>query len=70
MSLVRFPLAGTGGDDAYINPSLVICLMKAGQKRTQVVTTGLTGEASISLIVAMDLDETAAQLSAASFAAA
>jgi hypothetical protein len=60
--LVRFRLAGTGGEDAYINPAMVVCLMQAGQGRTQVVTAGLGTESSISLVVEMDLEETANRL--------
>jgi hypothetical protein len=59
MALVRFRLASSGGEEAYINPDMVVCLMKAGNQRTQVVTSGLTGESSISLIVALDIDEAA-----------
>jgi hypothetical protein len=35
----------------FINPQQVVCLLEAGDGRTQVVTTGLHGEASMSLIV-------------------
>lgn len=62
MSLVSFRLAGSGGEDAYVNPAMVVCLMKAGRDRTQVVTAGLAGETSISIVVAMELDEVAARL--------
>ena len=64
MALVRFRLASSGGEEAYINPAMVVCLMKAGHQRTQVVTAGLTGESSITLIVALDIDEAAECLGA------
>jgi hypothetical protein len=62
MSLISFRLAGSGGEDAYVNPNLVVCLMQAGQNRTQVVTAGLAGETSISIVVAMELHDVAARL--------
>jgi hypothetical protein len=62
MSLVQFRLAGSGGEDAYVNPAMVVCLMQAGRERTQVVTAGLAGETSISIVVDMDLHDVAAQL--------
>lgn len=62
MCLVSFRLAGSGGEDAYVNPDMVVCLMQAGHGRTQVVTAGLTGESSITIVVALDLHETAARL--------
>ncbi len=65
MSLVRFKLSG-GGEHAFVNPDMVVCLMHAGPQRTQVVTAGLATEASITLIVAMPLDEVAACLDAGS----
>ncbi len=65
MSLVRFQLSG-GGEHAFVNPDMVVCLMHAGPQRTQVVTAGLATEASITLIVAMPLDEVAACLDAGS----
>ncbi len=58
MSLVRFRLSG-GGEPAFVNPDMVVCLMQAGPQRTQVVTAGLATEASITLIVAMPIDEVA-----------
>ncbi len=62
MALVRVQLAGAGGEVAYINPAMVVLLMHAGKGRTQVVTAGLSGESSISVVVALDLDEAAVQL--------
>ncbi len=66
MSLVRFRLSGGGGEHAFVNPSMVVCLMQAGPERTQVVTVGLATEASITLIVAMAIEEVAACLDAGS----
>lgn len=65
MALIPFRLAGSGGDDAYVNPSMVVCLMQAGPNRTQVVTAGLAGETSISIVVACDMHEAAARLNRA-----
>jgi hypothetical protein len=49
--LVSFPVAGGGGRAVHINPSQVVCVMDAGAGRAQIVTTGLSGENSISLVV-------------------
>jgi len=62
MSLIPFRLAGSGGEEAYVNPDMVVCLMQAGLQRTQVVTAGLAGETSISIVVAMELHDVAARL--------
>ena len=62
MSLIPFRLAGSGGEDAYVNPAMVVCLMQAGRERTQVVTAGLAGETSISIVVAMDIHAVATHL--------
>jgi hypothetical protein len=48
----------------YLNPEQVVCLIEAGRGRTQIVTTGLSGESSMSLIVSLDLKETARRLMA------
>jgi phage-related tail fiber protein len=48
----------------FVNPEHVVCLMDAGSGRTQVVTTGLSGEASISLVVDLDPAVVAAHLQA------
>jgi hypothetical protein len=53
LRLVPFPLAGSGGRLVYLNPGQVVCLMDLGENRTQVVTTGLSGETSMSLIIEM-----------------
>ncbi len=63
MPLICFRLAGSGGEDAYVNPAMVVCLMQAGRDRTQVVTAGLAGETSISIVVAMEIHQVAARLS-------
>ncbi len=62
MSLIQFRLAGSGGEDAYVNPDMVVCLMTAGRERTQVVTAGLAGETSISIVVAMGIHDVATRL--------
>ena len=49
--LVSFPVAGGGGREVHINPEQVVCVMAMGVDRAQIVTTGLLGENSISLIV-------------------
>jgi len=59
-----FRVAGSGGRPVYINPDQVVCVLDAGDGRTQVVTTGLSGEASISLIVDLGPEAVAAQLQA------
>ena len=51
MQLVAFQVAGSGGRQVHVNPDHVVCLIDTGEARTQIVTTGLSGEASISLIV-------------------
>jgi hypothetical protein len=63
MRLVEFPTAGSGGRTVHLNPEQVVCLMDSGEGRTQVVTTGLSGETSMSIIVAMKPDEVARKLS-------
>ena len=51
MQLIAFKVAGSGGRPVYVNPEHVVCLMDGGDNRTQIVTTGLSGEHSISLVV-------------------
>ena len=65
MHLLEFRVAGGGGRAVFINPDQVVCVLESGSGRTQVVTTGLTGEGSMSLIVDGDPDETAQRLNAA-----
>ena len=62
MRLVVMPLAGGGGREVYVNPDQVVCLIDVGQRRTQLVTTGLQGEASISLLLEMDIGDVARSL--------
>jgi len=57
MRLVAFKVAGSGGRPVFVNPEQVVCLMDGGGGRTQIVTSGLSGEHSISLVV--DLETTA-----------
>jgi|GEM_PF-1895502 hypothetical protein len=49
--LVGFPVAGGGGREVYVNPEQVVCLLDIGGDRAQIVTTGLSGQTSMSLIV-------------------
>lgn len=60
MQLVELP--EVGDRVLYVNPEQVVCLIEAGRNRTQIVTTGLSGESSMSLIVALDLREVAGML--------
>jgi hypothetical protein len=62
MRLVELPEAGDRV--LYMNPDQVVCLIDSGNNRTQVVTTGLSGETSISLIVALSIRDTARALGA------
>lgn len=57
MRLVELP--EVGDRILYLNPEQVVCLIDSGKNRTQVVTTGLSGESSMSLIVALPVEETA-----------
>jgi len=51
VQLIGFRLAGGGGREVHVNPEQVVCILDVGDSRTQIVTTGLSGEASMSLIV-------------------
>lgn len=62
MRLVEFPTAGSGGRMVHINPEHVVCIMDMGDNRTQIVTTGLSGENSMSLVVEMRQDKVAHKL--------
>lgn len=53
MRLVEFPEAG--GRALFVNPEQVVCLIDSGKNRTQIVTTGLSGQSSISLIAELPL---------------
>jgi hypothetical protein len=65
MRLVSFVMAGSGGRLVHINPEQVVCLMDLGENRTQIVTTGLSGETSMSLIAEVGPDAVAKKLQAA-----
>jgi hypothetical protein len=62
MPLIALPVAGAGGREVFVNPQHVVCLLDAGPRRTQIVTTGLSAEASISLIVELSAADTALRL--------
>ncbi len=64
MQLIAFRVAGGGGRHVHVNPAQVVCLLEAGEGRTQIVTTGLSGESSISLVVEMTPDAVAEALKA------
>lgn len=63
MRLVELPEAGDRL--LFVNPEQVVCLIDAGKNRTQIVTTGLSGQSSISLIAALPLPEVARMLTEA-----
>lgn len=65
MRLVSLPLAGAGGREVHVNPEQVVCLMDAGLRRTQLITTGLQGESSITLMLDLGADEAARRLAEA-----
>ena len=65
MRLVRLPVAGAAGRPIIVNAEQVVCIVDIGDKRSQVVTTGLSGEASISLMVELSAYEVADRLEAA-----
>jgi hypothetical protein len=56
LELVGFPLAGSGGRQVHVNPEQVVCVLDLGGERSQIVTTGLSGENSMSLIVERRLE--------------
>ena len=60
MRLVELPEAG--GRLLYVNPEQVVCLIDSGHNRTQIVTTGLSGQSSISLIAALPLKDVVQRL--------
>ncbi len=62
MRLVSFPTAGSGGRRVHVNPDQVVCVLDAGEGRTQIVTTGLSGESSMSLIVERSVDNVTREL--------
>lgn len=62
-SLVELP--EVGDRVLFVNPEQVVCLIEAGKNRTQIVTTGLSGQSSMSLIAALEMREVAHRLMAA-----
>lgn len=44
-------MAGGGGREVNVNPEHVVCVLDVGENRTQIVTTGLSNAASMSLVV-------------------
>jgi hypothetical protein len=60
--MFSFLMAGSGGRRVHINPDQVVCLVDMGDERTQIVTTGLSGASSMSLIVETPLEEVASTL--------
>jgi hypothetical protein len=63
--LVRLPVAGAAGRPIIVNAEQVVCIVDVGDKRSQVITTGLSGETSISLMVELSASEVADRLEAA-----
>lgn len=57
MRMFSFLMAGSGGRRVHINPEQVVCLVDMGDERTQIVTTGLSGATSMSLIVETPVEE-------------
>ena len=51
LQMIGFRLAGGGGREVHVNPAHVVCVLDAGDRRAQIVTTGLSNESSMSLIV-------------------
>ena len=64
MQFVALPVAGTGGREVLVNPDQVVCILDVGENRTQIVTTGLATESSISIVVALELREVGLRLGA------
>jgi len=62
MRMYSFQMAGGGGRRVHVNPEQVVCLVDMGDERTQVVTTGLSGAASMTLIVEGPLEDIARTL--------
>lgn len=63
MPLIELP--EVGDRVMYLNPKQVVCLIDAGNNRTQIVTTGLSGQSSMSLIAALDMKEVVRRLTEA-----
>jgi len=51
VQLIGFRMAGGGGREVNVNPEHVVCVLDVGENRTQIVTTGLSNAASMSLVV-------------------
>lgn len=64
MTYVALPVAGAADRQVFVNPEQVVCLMDEGPRRTQVVTTGLSSAASITLVVGLAADEVVRRLQA------
>ena len=64
LRLIGFPVAGGGGREVHINPEQVVCVMAVGNDRAQIITTGLAGENSISLIVEVSPNQVVRELAA------
>jgi hypothetical protein len=62
MRLVTFEVAGGGGRKVHVNPEHVVCIVDGGHRRSQIVTTGLSGHDSMSLIVEGEPASVARQL--------
>lgn len=65
MPYVRLPMAGSTDREVFVNPAQVVCLLDEGPRRTQIVTTGLSSAASITLLVGLAAHEVARRLDAA-----
>jgi hypothetical protein len=62
MTYIALPMAGSAEREVFVNPEQVVCLVDDGARRTQVVTTGLSSSASITLIVGLPVHEVARRL--------
>jgi hypothetical protein len=62
LRLVGFPVAGSGGRQVHVNPEQVVLVLDVGGDRAQIVTTGLSGESSMSLIVERRLESVIREL--------
>ena len=51
VQLIGFRMAGGGGREVNVNPEHIVCVLDVGENRTQIVTTGLSNAASMSLVV-------------------
>jgi hypothetical protein len=68
--LVGFQVAGSGGREVHINPEQVVCVLEVSDHRVQVVTTGMTSESSMTLMVDATIDAVVRALDLASGGAA